>query len=161
MAWKESRTWRFSGESVWLHIEQNKPAKSLFLTDERLAEGLGYSTLLRSFASRSSFCLLYFEQKFLGKQALFVFSDSCKVMCTRFPFSSTMSVTASHSRSKITQISELSDVACNSFQCLICTGYIRLLFFLVNETVIPVNIHCASLPITLHNHGSSTYIKTF
>ena len=81
---------------------------------------------------------------------------------------------------KFTQISELCDIACNcshkkrkkksfrflwlccnSFQCLICIGYVCLVFSLVSEAVIPVNIDWMSLVIAFPHHSFGTYINTF
>ena len=62
---------------------------------------------------------------------------------------------------KFIQISELSYVACNSFQYLIYIAYVPSLFSLVNVTVVPVNIDWTSLLIALHRHSSSTCINTF
>ena len=87
------------GWVCWLHIAQNTAAKSRFSIDERLTEGLGCSALSRFFVNHSSFCLLCFVPQFLWKHALFVFKDFYRVGCTRFPFSSSISVISSHSRS--------------------------------------------------------------
>ena len=41
------------------------------------------------------------------------------------------------------------------------TAYVRLLFSLANEAVIPVNIDRTSLVIVLHHHSFSIYINNF
>ena len=82
-----------------MHITQNTVAKSLFLTDECLTEGMGCFELSRFFVNHYSFYLLYFVPQFLWKHELFVFKDSYRMVCTRFPFLSRISVIASHSRS--------------------------------------------------------------
>ena len=74
--------------------------EDLFSTDERLTEGLGGCALSRVFVNRSTFCLLYFATQFLWKHALFFFKDSYRVVCTGFPFSLSISVIESHSRSR-------------------------------------------------------------
>ena len=71
------------------------------MTEERVDEvdEVGRSASSRFFASRSSFCLLYFDPQVLRKHTRFSFEDSYKVdEFVRFPFSSTVSVIAFQSR---------------------------------------------------------------
>ena len=156
VAWKEPQAWRFSGESVWLHIAQKAAAGSFFSTDKCLTKGFHCSTLSRFFVNRSTLCLLYFMQQSWNTCYLY---KVYRVVCTQFPFLLTIWKIATHYRSSSSRF--WAQWCCLQTVFNIASVLVVFAFcFFANEAVIPVNIDCTSLEIAFHCHSFSTCINT-